>query len=273
MDAIKSLVTKRPFIFALLASFTFILMVLVSSVVANAAGDAETHKWYLSNTIGRLASIFILLLPLWRLGWLSSCGFTRVGKGRTWLMLIFPLAYSIAASALAMTGRLAFSFSDPALTGLAAIFILTHAFLEEVAFRGWIMQSFARAWSSTKHGLIKSVLVSSFYFGAMHIIYLAGEPLPVVLLRIVASFLLGIIFAALVWSGESIYPAAFFHGLLNLIGYLNLVGRDIQPGPSSWLLLSLSIIPIAVFYLYLLSNLVRKSAPEQPAFRHESPLA
>jgi len=135
---------------------------------------------------------------------------------------------------------------------------MVHAFLEETAFRGLILYGFVRAWGSTKRGLIKSVLVSSLFFSGMHMIYLAAEPLPVVLLRMIEASLLGILFAALVLSGSSIYPAAFFHGLLNFAGYLNFAGRSLEPAASAWLFLCLLTLPLALFGVYLLRDVPQR---------------
>jgi uncharacterized protein len=272
MNRIKSIASGRPLIFALIVTFVFILLVLVSSVVVNAAWAGDTGGWYTASTIGRLVSITILLAALARLGWLRTAGLLRLGDRQTWLALLLPLGYAVAVSAYAMTGNFDFSVSDPALAGLAAIFLMAHAFLEELAFRGLILQGFARAWENVRGSAIKSVLVSSLYFGAMHVIYLAGEPLPVVLLRIVTAFLLGIIFGVLVWRSGSIYPAAIFHGLLNIAGYVSLASTGSEPTSSSWLLLSLLVLPVAIFYLYLLYSLPRRTIHMEPAFRRELPL-
>src|SRR5690606_27356232 len=119
-------------------------------------------------------------------------GFTRPGGRNTWLGLLLPLAYAAAVSTYAATGNFAFSVSDPVLAALAALFLMAHAFLEAVAFRGMILYAFVSRSGSTNRGLVQSVLVSSLFFGAMHMIYLAGEPLPVVLLRVVFASLFGI---------------------------------------------------------------------------------
>jgi membrane protease YdiL (CAAX protease family) len=249
--------------FAFIITFVFILMVLISSVAVSAVWPGDTSEWYVGSTLGRLVSIFILLMLLFRLSWLGPAGFTRPGRWSVWLVLLLPLAYSIAVSTYAMTGNFDFSYSDPALAGFAALFLMAHAFLEEVAFRGLILYGFVRRWGSTNRGLIQSVLVSSLFFGAYHILYLAGEPLPVVLLRIVFSFLLGILLGTLVLIGKSIYPAAFFHGILNLAAYLNLTGNAIEGTPSSWLWMSLLILPLAGFGIYLLRDVrYRRVLPE-----------
>jgi membrane protease YdiL (CAAX protease family) len=163
----------------------------------------------------------------------------------------------------AFTGNFNLDFSDPALTGIAALFIMIHALLEEVAFRGLILHGFVRAWGCTNSGILKSALASSLFFSGYHIIYLAGEPVAIVLMRIVVAFLLGILFGALVLYGGSIYPAVFFHGILNIAGYLNLSSSATEPALSSWLLLSALTLPIAIFGFYLLQNLPQRSNHER----------
>jgi len=210
--------TKHPLAFGFLITIVFILLVLASSILVGRASAAETSGWYIGSTIGRLVSIFILLIVLSRLGWLHSAGFTSLGQPRTWLMLIIPLAYSIAVSAYAMTGNLDFSSSDPLFTSIVILFLMTHALLEEIAFRGLIMHSFIRAWGSTNRGVLRSVLVSSLFFGGMHVIYPAGEPLQIVLFRIIAAFLLGIFFRRTGTAGRKYLPCGSFPWVIECCG-------------------------------------------------------
>lgn len=268
---IRSLAERHPLSFGLAITFVFILLVLISSIMVGRIWPPETAGWYLGSLIGRLVSIFILLFMLARLDWMNSVGFTGLGHLQTWFILLLPLAYSIASSAYAMTGNFDFSYSDPGLTTVAVPFIISHTFLEEVVFRGLVLHAFARAWGATSRGIVRSVPVSSLFFGGYHILYLAGEPLAVVLARIVFSTLLGILFGAFVLRGESIYPAATFHGILNLAGYLNLTSNGVEGTTSSWLLTSLFMVPLAFYGLHLLLGLPRSLAPADPAWNTESP--
>jgi len=63
---------------------------------------------------------------------------------------------------------------------------------------------------------------------------------------------LGIFLAALVLRSRRIYPATFFHAILNLAGYLAFGSKGIEPAPSTWLLLSLVMLPLAVLGIYQL---------------------
>lgn len=264
MNRIKRLADGFPVSFGFAITFVFILLVLITSILVGARWPGETTGWYMGSTIGRLISIFILLMLLSRLGWLGSAGFTRLGAWQTWLIILLLLAYAIFISAYSMTGNLDFRLSDPALTAAVAAFIMTAAFMEEVAFRGLILHGFVRAWGGTNRGLAKSVLVSSLFFGGMHIVnILGGQPLPEALLQSVEAFLLGVFLGALVLYSRSIYPAAFFHGILNLAGYLNLTANAAEGTPSSWLMLSLLMIPLALLGLYALRGVrQRRMVPD-----------
>ncbi|HZD57324.1 MAG TPA: CPBP family glutamic-type intramembrane protease, partial [Anaerolineales bacterium] len=195
----------------------------------------------------------ILLGALARLGWLRPAGFASLGQPSLWLVMLLPLVYAIGASAYALTGNFNFGFTDPAQTGLAALFITAAVFLEEVAFRGLVLYAFVRVWGDTNRGLIKSVVVASLFFSSFHLLdFLSGRPLPNVLAQTVEAFVLGIILGALLLVARSIYPAAFFHFALNFAGYLNYAGKGLEDSPSAWLNLSLLLLPLALISIYLL---------------------
>lgn len=270
MKDIESFATKHPLAFGTLVTFVFIVMVIISTVSGNLWPGEEAYGQP-GGILGRLISIIILFVVLSRLGWLRSAGFTSLGRWGIWLTTLLVLAFAILASAYAMTGGFEFNLTDPALTGLVILFILTAAFLEEVVFRGLMLHGFVRAWGSTKRGLIKSVLVSSLFFCSIHLLdILGGRPLTAVLLQSLEAIFLGIFLAALVLSGKSIYPAAFFHGVLNIAGYLTFGSKGLEPGTASWLLLSLFMLPLALYGLYLLSGIPQGSTPVNIAFSKDS---
>jgi membrane protease YdiL (CAAX protease family) len=144
---------------------------------------------------------------------------------------------------------------------------MLHTFLEEIVFRGSILHAFVRSWGTTNRGIFMSVLMSSLFFAGYHILYLAAEPPAIVLSRIVVAFLLGILLGALVLKSGSIYPALFFHGLFNVAGYLNLTSTGTEATAFSWLLLSLSTVPLALYGLILLRDI------SQPVVNLDSPLS
>jgi membrane protease YdiL (CAAX protease family) len=252
MTRIKRMAAESPLAFGFAVSFIFILLVIVPAIVVSAQWPGDTTGWYVGSTVARLAAIFILLIALSLLGWLGSAGLTRLGSRQAWAISLVALAFAIPTTAYAMTGNLDFTFSDPVVAGAATVFVMSHAFLEETAFRGLALHALYRAWGDTNEGLVKGVLLSSLLFGGYHLVYIIGEPPAVVLLRVVAGFALGIFCAALLIRGNSIYPAAFAHGALNLAAYLNLTANDAEGTPAGWLMVTLLLVPLALVGLRIL---------------------
>ena len=260
MNRINLLAIEHPLAFGLLVTIVFILMTILSSVLG-AIWPGEPYGHFTGSTIGRVISIVILLMALARLGWLRPAGFTRLGRPQAWLIGLVLLAYWVPVSAYAVTGNFDFSISNPVLLSVLILFFLALGFLEEIAFRGLILSALVRVRGSTSGGPIKSVLVSALFFGGMHVIYItSGTPLPALPLQILETFFLGIFLGALVLHGSSIYPAALFHGIVNLAAFLNLQANAFDGVPtSSWLLICLLMLPIALFGLYLLRGLPDRS--------------
>ena len=265
MNKTRSLASEHPVTFGIIVTIIFILLVIASSLLGNLF-PGEPYGQYIGGTIGRLISIAFLLLVLSRLGWLRPAGFTRLGGWQAWLTSLLCLVYWIPVSAYAVTGNIKFGISDPALFGLLTIFFLVLSFLEEVVFRGLILYAFIRVWGSTVPGIIKGVLASSILFGGMHVIYIiSGTPLPALPLQIVETFTLGIFLGALVLVGSSIYPAVFFHGIVNLAAYLTLLANSYEGIPTSaWIVLCLLMVPLAALGIYQLRGLSPRTILPEP---------
>jgi hypothetical protein len=143
--------------------------------------------------------------------------------------------------------------------------------MEEVVFRGLVLQALVRAWGSAQIGIIKSVLVSSLFFCSIHLFdLLGGRSLSAVFLQSLEAFFLGIMLGALVLSGKSIYPAVLLHGILNLSAYLLIENTGgVEPASTSWLLMSLFMLPLALYGLYLLRGLSLQFAQSNSAMSNE----
>lgn len=264
MKRIESFGADHPWLFSLFITLLFILMALIAAVVGQRwPGGADGQ--YAGGAIVRLVFIALLLLLLRGLGWLGAAGFTSLGRWQMWLISLPLLIYAVAVSAYALTGTLNFRPADPTPLVLITLFIAVAAFLEEIAFRGLILHALVRVWGDREGGLIRSVLVSSLFFAAMHIVnVLGGQPAPQAFGQAIVAFFLGIFLACLVLAAHSIYPAVFFHSVLNLAGFLNLAGNG-QQNLQSWLLLSLLMIPLAAMgYLMLRGLPSRPVVPDTP---------
>lgn len=260
MNRIKQWTSNSPVTFSLAITLIFIAMLVIIAMVAS-RWLPESSGWFLTSAIGRLASVLVLMALLYGLGWMQSTGLTQPGRWPAWLAAVLLLSYMTAASTYAFSGRLDLSFLGQPLPGVTALFILAHALLEEVTFRGLVLIALVRVWGGTERGLVKSVIVSSLLFAGMHVINVAGgNPLPVVLLQSVGAVFLGILFCGLVLSGGSLHPIVLLHGVANLAGYLILSAHPSAGGdPSGWLLQSLLMIPLALIGLAILRAMPRRS--------------
>lgn len=138
--------------------------------------------------------------------------------------------------------------------------------MENIVFRGLILQALVRAWGNNRVGVIMSVVVSALFFGSIHLLdLLGGRPFFAVLLQSLEAIFLGIMLGALVLSARSIYPAVVLHGFLNLSAYL-LIERmgGVEPASSSWLLAGILMIPPAFFGLYFVNKNYRFLVNKQP---------
>jgi membrane protease YdiL (CAAX protease family) len=265
MNWVKRLASRAPTGFGLLVTLFFIGALITSTVLAN-RWPLETPGWYLAGTAGRVISIVIVLLLLLRLARLRSGGVIHAGRWQTWLVVLFSFVYAAAVSTYSMTGRLDLAFTGQLLPPTVTLFIMTHALLEEVTFRGLILGAFAKGWGTTTTGLVRSVLISSLLFAAMHLInLLSGNPVPVVLWQSVGAFFLGIWLGALRLSGSGIPALALLHAAMNLVAYLNLsVNPAAGSAPAAWMMQSLLMMPLAITGLYLLRGRRQWSAAPLP---------
>jgi len=265
MKKINSFASEHPVTFGVVVTFVFILMVIASNILGN-LWPGENIYGQPGNMLGRLISIAILIVILLRLGWLRSAGFTLAGSLGIWLISLLSLVCAVSGFAYTLNGNLYFNISGSVLTIIVVVFILTQSIMEEVVFRGLVLQGFLRAWGNTSHGILKSVLVSSLLFCSIHLLdFLGGRLFLAVFLQSLEAFFLGVILAVLVIRGKSIYPAFFFHGILNIGAYLSFSYKGLEPSPASWLSLSLMMLLPALFGMYLLRKVSNKAITGQSA--------
>lgn len=263
MKRINSFGTGHPWLFSLAATLLFILIALAASVLGRLWPDSSDGSWVVGAAV-RLVFIALLVLLLRGLGWLASAGFTSLGRRQTWLISLPLLIYAIAASAYAMTRSFIFRPAQPIPAGLMALFIFAAACLEETVFRGLILHNLVRAWNGQAAGALRAVLVSSFFFAAMHLVnILGGQPILDAATQSLMAFFLGFFLGCLVLAGLSIYPAIFFHGMLNFAGFLNQSSYRGEWDAMSWLLLAALLVPLAAAgYLMLRSSPVQAPVPD-----------
>lgn len=189
---------------------------------------------------GIVALGLFFLLSLTK-GW-RAAGF-RPPKNWGWL----PMGGTIWIGILsAVPGGFQYLMGEPGLAAAYGLIGLLVAFGEEGVFRGVMLHAQER-WS-----LWSAALISSFFFGAMHLLALTHAPgNPFFVGQAGAAMAIGLLMAGLTLRYRSIYPAVFFHFLLDAVQFWNAGGVrnavDAQSSLSSLQLTAGIIVAIILF--------------------------
>ncbi|MBK1811960.1 CPBP family intramembrane metalloprotease [Clostridium sp. YIM B02505] len=136
---------------------------------------------------------------------------------------------------------------------------------EEFLCRGIILNSLLNKLNSTKAGLIKAVILSSFIFGLGHLVNLIVSPnlLISTLSQIIYTTLHGILFAAIYLRCKNIWSVVFLHAvydwLVKASGIFHTVSASGTPVDISFLTGLINIlfaIPFALVGLFLLRKVM-----------------
>ena len=134
-------------------------------------------------------------------------------------------------------------------------------FSEELFCRGVLLESFLRIFGNTRGGIWKSVLLSAFMFGMMHLTtMLRGHSLQGTLLQICSATVIGALFGSIYARHRSLYGCAFLHAfndLATMFDYGVYKGRSLdetyisEPSGASWDVL-LALIPFVIAILIIM---------------------
>lgn len=96
------------------------------------------------------------------------------------------------------------------------------AFLEEMVYRGWLMNRLAELWRFSASGWIAAVMLSSVLFGIVHLYQGASG--------MIATGLSGLVFGAVyLATGRNLWASIFAHGFMDTIGFL-MIYFGVYPG-------------------------------------------
>ena len=96
------------------------------------------------------------------------------------------------------------------------------AFLEEMVYRGWLMNRLAELWRFSAGGWIAAVVLSSALFGLVHLYQGASG--------MIATGLSGLVFGFVyLATGRNLWASIFAHGSMDTIGFL-MIYFGIYPG-------------------------------------------
>lgn len=255
MKKFKEFSTRHPYLFmvVIFPLIPYILIFLQMGIAKMLGFTALGFRSFQDST--KVIAVLLYLLILWRFGWLRPAGFLSLGKRQAWLIMVAASVIELALTISAINGNFAWrnltSLADPPAYMLVGLF-------EEFAFRGLILYAFLRSWEDKHFGVLKAVLISSIIFGIGHLAtVMTGNTLPGAIFQAASTTISGILYAALVLYGRSIWPAVIGHFLVDSIGYGNLTYvPDYTQANLSILLIQASFL---LLWLYLISRSPRQA--------------
>lgn len=105
---------------------------------------------------------------------------------------------------------------------------------EEFLGRGWLQNEFIERFGNTRKGVIKSIVISSLFFGLMHIAnVMAGQNLFETLMQVIQTTFLGLLLGAVYYKTKNIWSCVFLHGFYDfclMMGNINYIKDPITSG-------------------------------------------
>lgn len=196
-----------------------------------------------------LVALSVVLLLYLRAGRrLAFYGVRRVQPGTLPLTLFYVPLFAIA---FLQYGKGFAAGLDWQTVLFAVILVVAVGFIEELLFRGFLLQALR-----TRGNLSRAIIISGVTFGIGHIVnLLRGYSLPDQALQLVGAVLIGIALAYCMVLTGSILPGVAFHALFNLSGTLT---AHSVPGDT----ITVGVIAIVMIpYIFFLRNRLAKAGP------------
>jgi membrane protease YdiL (CAAX protease family) len=208
------------------------------------------------DALSKVVVIAVFVFVLRRFGWLGASGLTRLANRRDWLVIAGLLIYLVFAKLYAFTGTLSLSLPSSPLQTAYLIATFPGSLLEEVLCRALVLIAMMLAWGDTKRGIVKSVVLSSVFFGMAHLVNVVVRPVGVVLFQAVVVSLPGILYGALVLKTRSLWPTTLIHWLTNAAVNMRIAEfAHYQETSTMWVWLALFLIPTTAYSAYVLWKL------------------
>ena len=255
MNKFKEFALKRPFLFGLVLIVIYALLGTITFPAHFLFPESEAGQLY-GDALAKFITFLVFLLILWRFGWIKASRITSFGNVTTWLIFAAILIYKIIVEVYAFTGDLSIAFPDPPLAVANLTTSLSTGLVEETMVRGLALVAMIMSWGDTKQGQIKAVVLSSLFFGLIHLFNIIIRPFGVVLFQAIVLILPGIFYAAFVLARKSLWPAIIIHWLTNAAVNVKLIGyENYQETFSMWLIFAAALIPLMAYSAYLIWKL------------------
>jgi membrane protease YdiL (CAAX protease family) len=183
-------------------------LVAIRGIVA--AGGSHWWQYLMPFALVLVPGLFIAVV-LTRLHWWRRVGFTPVREWRA-PHLVTPLLLMLALPIVGLTGR-GLMATTGLILSLQVGFMLIDIFMEEVTYRGVILEALAGYGSGPR------VMISAVLFGLSHLdnLFLPGADELGVAYQVFEAALVGILLAAVRLRMNTIWPVMAAHALYDLM--------------------------------------------------------
>ncbi len=205
-----------PFCITMLLLFLVVTIItdVLSSVVLSSVNNYKYGFEFLYESLVVLAIMIVMLLSK------NSYVFTQkkmnLGKAILcgWPILIISAIYLFQS----ITATESFEFFN--LINLI-LYCLTIGLYEEFLCRGWLQNEFIERFGKNKKQVIRSIIVASLVFGAMHLTnVLAGQSLFETILQVIFAASVGVFLGSVYYKTKNIWAVVLLHGFYDFTIFL-----------------------------------------------------
>ena len=255
MYKLRRFAVNRPLLFGFVLIVLYALLGTLTYPAHFLFPETEVGQLF-GDALSKFITFLCFLFVLWRFGWIRASRIDRLDNMLTWAIVIALLIYKIPLELYAFTGNFVIRFPNSPLAVANLVHSLQTSLVEETMFRALLLVAMISAWGETKNGQIKAVVLSSLFFGVLHMFNIIVRPFGVVLFQAIVVSLPGILYAAIVLSRKTLWPAIVLHWLTNAAVNIKLIGNDaFQETVSMWILYAITLIPIVAYSIFMIWRL------------------
>lgn len=131
---------------------------------------------------------------------------------------------------------------------------------EELLCRGWLQNEFIERFGSNKKGVIKSIVISSFIFGLMHITNLSIQSPLETLTQIINAIAMGMVLGSIYYKTQNIWSVIILHAVWDysilFLDHTLLMDCIYVGSPSINYILTSSLTTILLSVYYIISSII-----------------
>jgi membrane protease YdiL (CAAX protease family) len=206
---------QSPFVIAIAMLAVIAFIMLMPSLAIFSKVITDDFKLEYVDRIFKMGLLFLIGYSFIRMLKIETlAGLSRHFPWRFRYLNLIP-AYLIIIALLGLPDQdlLAIAPTNLMLLLLGCLMV---GFAEEYLFRGLLQPLFLKRYGSRKNGIFMSILLTSVFFGAFHLLNLTkNDNTGQVLVQVVFAMFIGFFFGATVLKTNKLMPIAITHGLIN----------------------------------------------------------